>query len=124
MRHVIRPALIAGVLLSTLLVSQPALSNAVHDGNWTVLVITEKGKCDRGYRYEIKVVDGHVHYAGTAAVNLDGTVTPTGVVSVSIRAGDQGADGTGRLSDASGAGTWRGRGSSGACIGRWEAERR
>ena len=38
--------------------------------------------------------------------------------------GDQGASGTGRLSASTGAGTWRGIGSSGTCSGRWEAEKR
>ena len=103
--------------------SAPALAASV-DGNWSVLVITEKGTCDRGYRYSVNISNGHVRYTGETSVNMSGTVAPSGAVKVSIKFGDQSAGGTGRLSATSGAGTWRGVGSSGTCSGRWEAERR
>ena len=90
---------------------------AAQDGNWSVLIITEKGSCDRGFRYSVNVSNGRVKYQGDAAVNLTGAVAPNGLIKVSIRVGDQGANGTGRLSASSGVGTWRGAGS-------WEAERR
>ena len=70
------------------------------------------------------VADGRVSYQGDASVNLTGTVAPNGAVSVSIKIGDQGASGTGRLMESAGAGTWRGIGSTSTCAGRWEAERR
>ena len=47
----------------------------------------------------MKVANGQVSYQGDAAVNLAGTVAPNGAVKVSIRLGDKGANGTGRLSD-------------------------
>lgn len=97
---------------------------ASHDGNWSVLVITEKGDCDRAYRYGVNVANGHVRYQGDTAVNMSGTVAPGGAVKVSIRLGDKGASGTGRLSTSAGSGTWRGVGSGKSCTGRWEAERR
>ena len=102
----------------------PAAFAATHDGNWTVLVITEKGTCDKGYRYSVAVANGQVRYQGDAAINFNGTVEPNGAVKVDIRLGEQGARGTGRLGPSSGAGTWRGVGSAGECTGRWEAERR
>ena len=97
---------------------------AVQDGNWSVLVITEKGTCDRAYRYEVTIADGRVRYAGGSIVALDGTVADNGAVKVSISAGENVAHGTGKLSAESGAGTWRGKGSNGTCVGRWEAARR
>ena len=98
---------------------------AAHDGNWSVLVVTEKGNCDRGYRYEVKVADGLVRYSGDAAVGLNGTVAPNGAVSVVISANGKGAaSGSGRLTANSGSGTWRGNGNGNECAGRWEAERR
>ena len=42
----------------------PAVFAAVRDGNWSVLIITEKGECDRGYHYEVKVANGRVSYRG------------------------------------------------------------
>jgi hypothetical protein len=98
---------------------------AAHDGNWSVLVITEKGDCDRGYRYSVHVANGRVRYSGSAAVGLNGTVTPSGVVRVSIGANGQGAaTGSGRLSGAGGSGTWHSASNGSRCSGRWEAERR
>lgn len=111
------------VILLTFFPDAPA-GAANHDGNWSVLVITEKGNCDKGFRYNVAVADGRVRYQGDTAVSFNGTVEPSGAVKVSIRLGEQGANGTGRLMADSGAGTWRGAGKSGDCTGRWEAERR
>jgi hypothetical protein len=110
-------AILAGVALGA-----PAAKAAVHDGIWSVLIVTEKGECDRGYRYEVKVANGHISYNGDAPINLAGTVAPDGATKVSIKAGEKGAAGTGRLAGRSGAGVWHGIGAAGACAGRWEAE--
>ena len=72
----------------------------------------------------MKVANGRVSYQGDASVDMAGTVAPSGSVKVSIRLGDKGANGTGRLSGQAGAGTWHGAGSNTVCAGRWEAERR
>jgi hypothetical protein len=104
--------------------SVPAAAATAHDGNWSVLIITQKGDCDQAYRYGIKVANGHVSYAGDAKVDMSGTVDANGAVAVRIRLGDKGANGSGRLSGQAGAGTWQGAGSGVSCSGRWEAERR
>jgi hypothetical protein len=125
MRRFISIGLFAASLLVLACAGRAALA-AEFDGNWTVIIITEKGDCDRGYRYSVAVENGLVRYSGDAAgINMSGTVTPAGLVKVSIRLGDKGADGTGRLSASDGTGTWYGAGANGAsCAGRWEAERR
>ncbi|HTT48347.1 MAG TPA: hypothetical protein VMG39_10140 [Pseudolabrys sp.] len=112
-------ALSAAVVASTL--PRTAVA-AVRDGIWSVLVITEKGECDRGYRYEVKVAKGHITYNGDLGINLAGTVASDGATKVSIQAGEKGASGTGHLSERSGAGVWHGIGAAGSCAGRWEAE--
>ena len=125
MRRVTTLAILAALALGLGVAgAPPAALAAVQDGNWSVLIITEKGDCDRGYRYNVNVANGRVSYQGDAAVNLTGTVAPSGLVKVSIIVGDQGANGTGRLSASTGTGTWSGAGSNGKCTGRWEAERR
>jgi hypothetical protein len=43
---------------------------ATHDGRWSVLTITEKGTCDRAYRYELRIANGKVSYAGDDAFDL------------------------------------------------------
>jgi hypothetical protein len=89
-----------------------------------VLVITDSGTCDRGYRYQVRVENGRVSYAGDAAIAISGRIGNDGRVQVSIRHGDQGASGTGRLSGDSGGGRWQGRSATDRCSGRWQAERR
>jgi hypothetical protein len=120
MRRVINAAFFAFALLAA---SRSALA-ATHDGNWSVLIITEKGDCDRAYRYPLAVSEGQVRYTGEAGANVQGTVSSAGAVRVSIRMGDKGANGSGQLSGNSGAGVWHGAGPSASCSGRWEAEKR
>jgi hypothetical protein len=120
------PLLTLLAVLSALLCAwmpRPAAA-ADFDGKWSVLVVTDKGTCDRAYRYEVAVRNGRVSYIGDASINLAGTVTPNGAVTVGISRGKQRADGTGRISASAGAGRWHGRSSAGECSGHWEAERR
>lgn len=116
--------LVALTFVCALALSGSVAKAAPHDGNWSVLVVTEKGSCDKGFRYNVAVANGRVRYQGDTAVSFNGTVEPSGAVKVSIRLGEQGASGTGRLTAGSGTGTWRGAGKSSDCAGRWEAERR
>ena len=119
MNSVILSAFPAG---AALVGPSPAAYAAVRDGNWSVLIITEKGECDRGYRYEVKVANGQVSYRGDLGIDLAGSVAPDGATKVSIKLGDKGASGTGRLSGRTGSGVWRGIGANRTCAGRWEAE--
>jgi hypothetical protein len=121
-----RPAatLAAVALGAALLSSSSVARTASFNGNWTVLVITESGSCDRAYRYGVNVENGAVRYRGEAGVAVSGRVENDGRVTVSIGRGEQRAQGTGRLSGESGSGTWSGTSSSSQCRGRWEAERR
>src|ERR1043165_3614303 len=95
-----------------------------YDGNWSVLILTNSGPCDRGYRYGLSIRGGRVFYTGSLAVNADGQVSGNGVVRVRVSAGSQGATGVGRLPRDYGEGSWRGEGSAGSCSGTWTAERR
>lgn len=104
--------------------SERAMGRNTYDGNWSVLIVTNSGPCDRGYRYGLSIRGGRVFYTGSLAVNVDGQVAPNGSVRVRVSAGSQGATGIGRLSRDYGEGSWRGIGSSGSCSGTWTAERR
>jgi hypothetical protein len=106
----------------------PALSAPIsagkggHDGAWSVLIVTEKGTCDRAYRYPVKIENGSVGYAGSASFTVSGKVDPQGAVIVKVARGNTSATGTGRMSDTNGSGTWTA--GSGDCSGTWTAERR
>ena len=92
------------------------------DGNWNVLIVTEQGKCDRAYRYPVRISNGSVGYAGEASFNVSGNVGPNGAVTVTVSRGSQSAKGTGQLSASGGSGRWTA--GSGECSGSWTAERR
>lgn len=115
---------IAGLTIAAALVSTPAPARTIFDGNWSVLIVTQSGPCDRAYRYGLSIRNGAVFYTGSLSVNLNGRVSGNGNVSVRVSAGSQGASGTGRLSRNSGSGSWRGIGSAGSCSGTWTADRR
>lgn len=92
------------------------------DGAWSVLIVTEKGTCDRAYRYPIKIANGTVDYAGSASFTVTGKVQSSGVVTVTVARGSQSASGSGRLSLTDGGGNWSTAG--GECSGTWSAEKR
>ena len=100
----------------------PIASAKSFDGGWSVLIVTEKGTCDRAYRYPVKIENGAVGYAGSASFNVTGKVGANGAVTVTVSRGDKSATGTGRMSGTDGAGTWSA--ASGECSGTWTAERR
>ncbi|NVO15135.1 MAG: hypothetical protein HXX10_13955 [Rhodoplanes sp.] len=104
--------------------SQPASARTPYDGAWSVVIITDRGTCDRAYRYSIQITDGIVRYTGEMGLDFRGRVARNGAVAVSVASGGSRADGRGRLSQAYGGGTWAGNGSAGQCSGRWTAERR
>ena len=116
--------LFAALAFAVIFPPQPALARTNYDGNWSVLIVTNSGSCDRGYRYGLSIRNGRVFYEGSAAVNVSGQVAPNGRVQVRVWAGSQSANGAGRLSGNYGSGNWQGAGSASSCAGTWTAERR
>jgi hypothetical protein len=113
----------AAILAATALpASAPAVAKSNFDGKWSVLIVTQKGTCDRAYRYPVKIDNGSVGYAGDASFSVSGKVGPNGAVTVVVARGDQSAKGIGRLSATDGSGLWTA--GSGECSGTWTAERR
>jgi hypothetical protein len=97
--------------------------SAAFDGQWSVLIVTNRGNCDRAYRYGLSIRNGAV-YGGGGAASVSGRVASNGAVHVHVSSGGAAASGSGRLSRNSGHGSWRGAGSMGSCSGSWSAERR
>jgi hypothetical protein len=123
--HAFRSIILAGALASAGIAASAgaAVARMSYDGSWSVLIITQSGPCERAYRYGVQISNGRV-LGGDGSANLQGRVAQNGAVRVSVSAGDQRADGSGRLSRDRGSGLWRGQGSTGTCTGRWEAQRR
>jgi hypothetical protein len=101
-------------------IASPATSAPSHDGLWSVVIITERGTCDRAYRYPVRISRGNVINAGDSPVTITGRVGDNGTLTVTVSHGNQRATGSGRLAGSNGTGTWRG----GDCSGTWQAERR
>ena len=112
---------IAGTMAAAaLLVSTASLAVPRYNGLWSVSIITEKGDCDRGYRYPIRISNGLLANAGSDVFTISGKVGGTGAITVTVSGGGRSATGSGRLAGNMGTGSWSG----GACSGSWTAERR
>ena len=104
--------------------AQSQARSAGFDGIWSVLVVTDRGTCDRAYRYPVRIQRGKVGHAdpSNSSFNIGGQVGNGGAVRVSVSRGDQRADGIGRLSRGASGGKWKS--ARGECSGHWTAERR
>ena len=122
-----RNVILAGfsvLLLTICLFGSPvATARTPFDGAWSALIVTDRGTCDRAYRYALRIADGRVFYEDPS-FSVSGGVDGAGRVRVAVSAGGQSATGYGRLSGNSGQGSWSGRSSTSQCSGHWEAERR
>jgi hypothetical protein len=116
----IRKAVFAFVAATATLASTASFAMPRYDGTWSVLVMTQKGDCDPGYRYPIRIANGQLVNAGDNAFTITGKVADTGAITVIVSAGGKSATGIGRLAGNEGGGQWTG----GACSGSWTAERR
>jgi hypothetical protein len=115
---------VVAVMLGGALWTAPAAhARASFDGNWSVLIVTDSGTCDRAYRYALQIVKGSITYPDQT-FDVSGRVDAHGHVHIRVGAGDQYASATGRLAGGTGEGRWSGRSSASQCSGHWEAERR
>ena len=48
----------------------PATSAPSFDGVWSVVIVTEKGTCDRAYRYPIRISKGAVVNEGSSPATI------------------------------------------------------
>ena len=88
----------AGVLALLCVSALPDTASAqrAYDGNWSVLIVTQNGSCDRAYRYGVSIRNGGVHYDG-GVVSFTGRVAANGAVSVRVSSGSAFANGTGTV---------------------------
>lgn len=118
-----RRARLLGCALIAATASLAASANASaprYDGIWSVSIVTQKGDCDRGYRYPIRISHGVLANGGSDPFTISGKVAPSGAITVTVSHGDESATGSGRLAGDTGGGYWAG----GSCSGTWTAERR
>ena len=112
-------ALAAGTVVGT----GPAAARGNFDGSWTVTIATEHGACDRSGSVRVDIRDGSLMYSGGGGVDVKGHVSNSGQVQVRVATDGQNGTGTGKLSAASGGGSWHGTGTKGICSGHWSAQK-
>ncbi len=98
----------------------PTQARTDFDGEWSVVIVTSKGDCERSYRAPITISNGNFINVGVNMVDVSGNVRPDGKLTVRVSRGQKSAVGLGRLTATSGGGSWKG----GACAGTWTAVRR
>src|SRR5437763_16202181 len=76
-----------------------------YDGKWSVEVITDKGTCDRVYRWSLGMQGGHVIDVGEVA-RPSGGVSANGRVNMRFVRNNDYASATGELSGDWGSGSW------------------
>lgn len=103
--------------------AQAAASAHQNDGRWSIEVITDKGGCDRAYRYSVLIEKGEARYGGSEPIVISGKVASNGGVRGTITYGDNRANVAGKLAEGLGSGQWTWQGSR-TCSGHWNAERR
>ena len=108
------------IIAGTIIASTASFAVPRYDGLWSVSIVTEKGDCDRGYRYPVRISNGTLANGGDTMFTITGKVAGTGAVTVTVSAAGRSATGSGRLAGNIGTGSWSG----GACSGSWTAERR
>jgi hypothetical protein len=111
----------AALLVAGTSAPSDAIAAGVYDGNWSVVINTIRGDCDRSLRYSVRIIDGRV-VAGEQSYQAAGRVAPNGEIRVVVAEGGQSASGIGRLVGNSGRGEWHT--STGQCAGSWTAARR
>lgn len=112
------------IALASLLATPPALAQVRRfDGTWSVEVVTQRGACDRAYRYSVIIQNGRARYGGRENFDINGQVRSNGAVAATISRGQDRANVRGRLSGNFGRGTWTTSGGR-VCSGEWNAEKR
>ncbi|MDE1973314.1 MAG: hypothetical protein KGK33_06100 [Hyphomicrobiales bacterium] len=125
MSHFLRPifgaAFAAALLMAGLYASSDADAASAYDGNWSVVINTLRGDCDRSLRYSVRIVNNQV-LATEQNYRVAGRVSPGGEIRVVVAEAGRSASGFGRLVGNNGRGQWRT--STGQCAGSWTAVRR
>jgi hypothetical protein len=109
---------LAGSLAGLISVAE---ARSLYDGSWDLVFVTQRGTCDPNYSFTVNINDGIVTHPNL--VRFKGQVASSGAVRASVTVQDKYASGSGRLSDKTGRGTWRGFSGTTRCSGYWTAQR-
>jgi hypothetical protein len=112
---------LCAVALAVLASSTGANAVTSFDGSWNLQFVTQRGACDPTYNFTVNVSNGIVTHPNL--VRFRGYVARSGAVRASVTVQDKYASGSGRLSSATGRGTWSGYSGQARCAGYWTAQK-
>ncbi|MGA2997495.1 hypothetical protein [Bradyrhizobium sp.] len=112
------PLAIAGSLVGLASIAE---ARPLYDGSWDLRFVTQRGTCDASYDFTVNINDGIVTHPNL--IRFKGQVAPSGAVRASVTVQDKYANGSGKLSNNTGRGTWRGYSGTARCSGYWTAQR-
>ncbi len=99
-----------------------AAARSPYDGAWTVTLTPTRGECTSSFWFGIRVINGRLYPGGSGeGFRLSGAVSGKGAVRASVTNGSETAHASGRLSRASGRGSWVAP--TRRCYGVWTAVR-
>ena len=98
-----------------------AHARSAYDGSWDLAFVTQRGTCDPTYNFTVNISNGVVTEPNL--VRFRGYVAKSGAVRASVTVQDKYASGVGKLSAATGRGTWSGYAGNARCSGYWTAQR-
>ena len=105
--------------------SGSARAEAPHDGSWAIQIRTERGGCDRLYRYYVEVEGRAVRlrsmFGDTSEASM-GLVRADGRINATLGQPEDPVKVTGQLTATSGTGVWSAPARQ--CTGRWSAHKR
>jgi hypothetical protein len=78
---VIAAAIAGTIMASAMIASTASFAVPRYDGLWSVSIVTEKGDCDRGYRYPIRISNGLLANAGESVFTISGKVGGAGAIT-------------------------------------------
>ena len=111
-------AMLAGCFVA---LASAANARSAYDGSWDLVFLTQRGTCDASYSFTVNIANGVVTHPNL--VRFRGYVAKSGSVRASVTVQDKYAAGSGRLSGATGRGTWNGYAGKSRCSGYWTAQR-
>jgi hypothetical protein len=117
--------LLRSVAAGLSLLASVAAAQARYDGAWAIDIVTDRGRCDRLYRYYVVVNGETVRLRspfGDTVHSAAGLVRPNGRIDVTVGQTDDPVSVKGRLGEARGAGVWAAP--ARRCTGRWSARKR
>lgn len=109
------------LVLALSMTAGPAPASGPHDGQWEVAVEVQRGACDQGFVFPIRVEDGAIRYVGEIDITATGKVGRDGRLNVRFTRQAESVSVSGRLTGGSGSGVWTAP--SRDCAGRWQARR-